>query len=160
MERIIDGITPLFSCQIYALSRLAVGRRKVGVRLTATPEPEGDGRQVRGRVSCSSPASRAKKEGHPTGCPSFFVCRGCRRSRLFPGPPQKRRLLWGKEPQRRECIFLPAGKQGIRSLRRRSPASRTKETSERVSLFCSVQPCQNGENPCSSCFQEEQGLFS
>ena len=31
-----------------------------------------------------------------------------------------------------------------------SPASPTKETVERLSLFLSVHPCQNGENPCVS----------
>ena len=107
------------------------GRRKGDKCRPQTPELKGESRQSRCRTTPSSPASRTKKKRHPKGCRfSFWSAGGAAEPAFNRGPRKRLDLLWGKEPQRSEGVFPPAGKRRIRSLRRRSPALHTKETVE------------------------------
>ena len=75
----------------------------------------------------SSPASRTKKKDRLL--PVFlFGPWGCEEAAFLRGPraDPTERFAWGKEPQRSERAFADRQKRGIRSLRRRRPASRTK----------------------------------
>lgn len=76
------------------------------------------------------------------------------------GPPQKRTLLWGKDEQRSERALPPAAGRGMRSLRGRSPASRTKKDSRKTVLFLFSQSSPKGvKHPFGHCFYAETAFF-
>ena len=99
----------------------------------------------------SSPASRTKKKDRLL--PVFlFGSWGCEEPAFLRGPranPAKR-FAWGKEPLRSEGAFAVRRKRGIRNLRRRCPASRTKK--ERHPLDVSLQTVEK--------VQRELGFFA